>query len=73
MVFVYVDGDVVNGMAADQSCCAGMCTVWRQDEDWSTMCTLWRHTIDYVTIGVHKNHIYSFNQALGDYLMMVPA
>jgi len=32
------------------------------------------HTIDYVTIDVHtKNHIYSFSQALGDSLKMVPA
>jgi len=33
------------------------------------------HTIDYVTIDVHtkKNHIYSFSQALGDTLKMVPA
>jgi hypothetical protein len=30
------------------------------------------HTIDYVTIDVHKNHMYSFSQALGDSLMMVP-
>jgi hypothetical protein len=28
---VHVDGDVVNGMAAYQSCCAGVCTLWRQD------------------------------------------
>jgi hypothetical protein len=32
MVFVHVDVDVVNGMAAYQSCCAGVCTLWRQDE-----------------------------------------
>ena len=32
------------------------------------------HTIDYVTTDVHtKNHIYSFSQALGDSLKMVPA
>ena len=49
------------GVKLDLPCCAGVYNLWRQD---------------YVTIDVHthkKNHINSFNQALGDSLKMVPA
>jgi hypothetical protein len=76
MVFlVHVDGDVVNG------CCAGMCTVWRQDvvfilppHSTHTSTTGWYTAIPLTTSPstCTKNHIYSFNQALGDSLMMVP-
>jgi hypothetical protein len=77
--FVHVDGDVVSGMAAYQPVvlvciiCGGRmktaCTQYTYQHN-RLIC---HHTIDYVTIDVHKkNHIYSFSQALGDSLMMVP-
>ena len=64
MVFcLHVDGNVVNGMAAYQPV-VSVCI----------LCGGRTRTIDYVTIDVHtKNRIYSFSQALGDSMKMVPA
>jgi hypothetical protein len=80
MVFVHVDGDVVNGMAAYQPVvlvcvlCGGRMKTHPASTGYTYQHNrlICRHTIDYVTIDVHKNHIYSFSQGLEDSLMMVP-
>jgi tRNA(Ile2) C34 agmatinyltransferase TiaS len=79
MVFVHVDGDVVNGMAAYQPVvpvcvlCGGRMKTASTEYTYRHNRLICRHTIDYVTIDVHKKpYVYSFNQALGDSLMMVP-
>jgi hypothetical protein len=78
MVFcVHIDGNIVNGMAAYQPVvlvrilCLHPATTEYTYQHNMLIC---RYTIDYVTIDVHtKNHIYSFSQALGDSLKIVPA
>jgi hypothetical protein len=52
------------------ACCVGVFTLLWQDGHNRLTC---RHTTDYVAIDVHKNHMYSFSQELGNSLKMVPA